>query len=121
MDATDELITLKGKKTGIRVLMTPLADDVDWATYLNDLKAKARALFNDKFDPLILDLGEKRFVVSKASTGIFNMYPEGGDAMTVSDSIRKWRKLEFNNFISMKRALSPLMELKEVVYVSQRH
>lgn len=82
MDATDELITLKGKKTGIRVLMTPLADDVDWATYLNDLKAKARALFNDKFDPLILDLGEKRFVVSKASTGIFNMYPEGGDAIT---------------------------------------
>lgn len=82
MDATDELITLKGKKTGIRVLMTPLADDVDWATYLNDLKAKARALFNDKFDPLILDLGETRFVVSKASTGIFNMYPEGGDAIT---------------------------------------
>lgn len=82
MDATDELITLKGKKTGIRVLMTPLADDVDWATYLNDLKTKARALFNDKFDPLILDLGEKRFVVSKASTGIFNMYPEGGDAVT---------------------------------------
>lgn len=103
MDATDELITLKGKKTGIRVLMTPLADDADWSTYLNDLKAKARSLFNDKFDPLILDLGEKSFVVSKASTGVFNMYPEGGDAITETvlypylinpDGIRFYKEVE---------------------------
>lgn len=82
MDATDDLITLKGKKTAIRVLMTPLADDTDWKQYFTELKAKSRSLFNDKFDPLLLDLGEKRFIVSGASTGVFSMYPEGGDAIT---------------------------------------
>lgn len=83
MDATADRIELRGKKHGIDIVMTPLAEDADWATYFDELKAKSRSLFNDKFDPLLLDLGnDNRFIVSKASTGVFNMYPEGGDAIS---------------------------------------
>ncbi len=82
MEASAEKIVLRGKKHGMTVIMTPLAEDADWAEYLQGLKATANSLFNDKFDPLILDLGEKKFIVSKASTGVFNIYPEGGDAIS---------------------------------------
>lgn len=82
MEAAADRIRLKGKKFGMEVIMTPLAEDADWTEYLANIKSKARSIFNDKFDPLVLDLGEKRFIVTKASTGVFNMYPEGGDAIT---------------------------------------
>lgn len=83
MDATADRIELRGKKHGVDIIMTALPEDADWATYFDDLKAKSRSLFNDKFDPLLLDLGDdNRFIVSKASTGVFNIYPEGGDAIS---------------------------------------
>lgn len=82
MDATDDLITLKGKKTAIRVLMTPLADNTDWEQYFTDLNAKAKSLFNSKLEPLILDVDGERYTITKATSGVFNFVPEGGDAIT---------------------------------------
>ena len=82
MDATDELITLKGKKTGIRVLMTPLAEDADWETYLRELKAKGSQMFNSKIEPLILDVDGERYTITNATSGVLSLVPEGGDAIT---------------------------------------
>lgn len=76
--AADEM-ELRGKKHGKTIIMSALPADTDWETYLSDINTKASTLFNDKFMPLSLDLGENKFVVTGASGGVFSLYPEGGD------------------------------------------
>ena len=57
MEATAEKVELKGKKTGNRIVMTPMPADSDWTSYMEKIKASAENV-------------EKYFTYSYAITGI---------------------------------------------------
>lgn len=57
MEATAEKVELKGKKTGNRIVMTPMPADRDWTSYMTEIKASTETV-------------EKYFSYSYVITGI---------------------------------------------------
>ena len=73
MDATNERITLKGKKRGTGILMFPLAQGQDWEGYFNRLDQMNNTIFDPKL-PVVFTLGSKEaddFYLSDGNTHIF--------------------------------------------------
>lgn len=78
-----ERVMLRGKKRNTLILMHKLPYDTDFETYLSDIIAFKEKLFpaSAPNNPL-LSLGDTTFVLTKASKGLAEIYPVGGDAVT---------------------------------------
>lgn len=81
--ATGDDIRLKGKKRGYDTWLTPLAADADDEAVLAEYAGASAKMFNSKISPLYMtDNTGERFVVTTDGKGMFNFYPEAGDAVT---------------------------------------
>ena len=81
MNASPELITLKGKKRGTGILMYPLAKGQDWEEYFKDLDDLKGELFDNRVTLQLTKDGETLFNLHNSTTGIFGKLPIGGDVL----------------------------------------
>ena len=83
LDENAEYVMLKGKKRGTYIRMDKLPYDTDFQTYLDDIIAFKEKLFSASApnNPQI-SLGGTTFVLTRASLGIAELYPVGGDPVT---------------------------------------
>ena len=78
-----QFIMLKGKKRGTYVRLTRLPDGTNFEEYLADIKAFHNRLFPaSAINENVLQIGDKKYLISNANSGLLNMYPRGGDAIT---------------------------------------
>lgn len=83
-DSNHDMIRLLGKKRGYNIYLHRLPADTDLEAYLTQQKAVTDNMFSDKFNTQILvdaATGE-RFVFKNMSSGVAEVYPEAGDAVT---------------------------------------
>lgn len=81
MSASSDVIVLRGKKHGMEVYMYPLADDVSWTQYFDDVYAMHDKIFNSKIPELWLTLADGvRFSIGDGWDDEY--YPN--DAQTIS-------------------------------------
>lgn len=87
MNASQDLIELKGKKRGYTILLRRLPEGQDWEKYLNQLEEVKNTLFSSKIPTLWLTTanGEK-YTLTNSVTGVFDALPEGGDP--ISETIK---------------------------------
>lgn len=79
-----QTMRLLGKKTGYTIYLRRLPADTDDATYLAEMRDASEHSFSNAYPDFIITetaTGE-RFVVHMKSAGIFNIWPEAGDAVT---------------------------------------
>lgn len=50
VDCTPEQVVLKGKKTGTKMIMTPMPENVQWIEYLTNVKAVAKGAYPALYD-----------------------------------------------------------------------
>lgn len=50
IDCTPEQVALKGKKTGSKMVMSPIPEDVSWTQYLSDVIGTAKSAYPAKYD-----------------------------------------------------------------------
>lgn len=79
-----EMATMKGKKRGTYIRFTRLPEGTDFEQYINDVQA-----FNNRMFPtsapnhwVYINAGDNVMKMEEASTGIPNIYPYDGDAIT---------------------------------------
>lgn len=87
MKATNDLITLRGKKWGQTILMHRMAEGVSWEDYLAALAETKTHLFAAKAPEVVLTASGERYVVANASSGSISFYPENGDALTETTKV----------------------------------
>ncbi|MCM1109117.1 MAG: DUF4302 domain-containing protein [Clostridium sp.] len=87
MKSTDDLITLKGKKWGLTILLRRMPAGVEWESYLEDLKDVKSRLFGANAPEVVLTAGSERYVMDNASSGSISFYPENGDALTETTKV----------------------------------
>lgn len=86
---------LKGKKRGTYNLLTPVAEGIDYESYLADVKSFQSTMFpasSPTFD--VIHIGDAQYKMIDFSGGVPNIYPYDGDA--VMDQT-------FNPFLVTKR------------------
>ena len=82
-----EFIMLKGKKRSTYIRLTRLADGTDFETYIADVQNFHKTIFPASApNDALLHLGDSAIVLGSGSTGIAEMYPYGGDAITETTS-----------------------------------
>lgn len=83
-DSDHDNMRLLSKKRGYNIYMHRLSADTDPQAYLAENKAVADNIFSEKFPTQVLVDGStgERFVVNKAASGVMEVYPEAGDAVT---------------------------------------
>ena len=85
MKENADVVMLKGKKRGAYIRMVKLPYDTDFQAYLKDLNAFKDKIFSaDAPNNALAFLGDTTFVMTKASKGVAEFYPVGGDAITQS-------------------------------------
>lgn len=85
MKENADVVMLKGKKRGAYIRMVKLPYDTDFQAYLKDLNAFKDKIFSaDAPNNALAFLGDTTFVMTKASKGIAEFYPVGGDVITQS-------------------------------------
>ena len=78
-----EFVMLKGKKRGTYTRLTRLDEGTDFETYINDIEDFRNRVFSSKAPNVcMLTLGDSVMKVANASTGICNIYPYDGDAIS---------------------------------------
>jgi len=86
MKYQNDTLYIDGKKYELHMLMTRVSPDVDDATFFDELDAKKAEIFSASIPELYLTDGNgKRFVCTDASSMIWSIYPEGGDAITETE------------------------------------
>ncbi len=77
MEATDNRIVLKGKKSGNRIVLTRMAEDEDWTAYLeslSDIEIKSICgryrVFLDGKERLVIQNADRNFVIPDTVDGI---------------------------------------------------
>lgn len=75
-------VMLKGKKRGTYNRMTQLPEGTDFAEYLADVAAFRAKYLGDAPNSNILNLAGTKYISSDPATGMFSLYPMGGDAIT---------------------------------------
>lgn len=83
-DSDHDNIRLLSKKRGYNIYMHRLSADTDPQAYLTENKAVADNMFSKIVGSLCLTDGVtgERFVMSQMHTGVAEVYPESGDAVT---------------------------------------
>lgn len=87
MNATENLITLRGKKWGQTILMRRMAENVNWEDYLTALAEKKNNLFPKNALDMRMVAGSEVYVVTNMQSGVMSFYPEGGDALTETKKV----------------------------------
>ena len=78
-----EFVMLKGKKRGTYVRLTRLPEGTDFPTYINDVETFSNTVFSPSAPNVcMLTMGDSVMKVANASTGICNIYPYDGDAIS---------------------------------------
>lgn len=78
-----EFVMLKGKKRGTYTRLTRLDEGTDFETYINDIEDFRNRVFSSKAPNVcMLTLGDSVMKVANASTGICNIYPYDGNAIS---------------------------------------
>ena len=78
-----EFIMLKGKKRGTYVRLTRLPAGTNFEEYLADIKAFHNGIFPaNAVNENVLQVGDKKYSINNANSGMLGMYPHGGDAIT---------------------------------------
>lgn len=87
MSISNEMIYMRGKKHGAEIYMYPLSDD-NWEQYFTDVNDNLNRMFNSSIPTLWVTLADgKRYSITKASTQVMDMVPEGGDAITETSTL----------------------------------
>ena len=87
MKISDDNIILRGKKRNIEMRMRRLPADTDDEAYFEALDAFAKEMFSDKMPTQLLTLKDgSRYLVSDGNTRIVSILPEGGDAVSQTES-----------------------------------
>lgn len=122
MAGDENTIRLKGKKYGYTIYLRHIDPNVSDEEYLASVETMKNKLFNDKFNSLIITDGTgERFVLTaasidkyayngKTSCGVYNIYPEAGDAVTQvvqANAIITADGLRFANEVKVSRAAEP--------------
>ena len=85
MKENADVVMLKGKKRGTYIRMVKLPFDTDFKTYLSDVNAFTEKMFSASApNNSEVFLGDTTFVMTKASKGIAELYPVGGDPISQS-------------------------------------
>ena len=79
---TDDMMVLRGKKWGLKIIMRRMADDADWKEYMAAFKERQASMFSKNTPDMRMVVGGKAYVIANMASGVANIYPEGGDAMT---------------------------------------
>lgn len=78
-----EFVMLKGKKRGTYVRMTRLPEGTDFQTYIDDVENFSNTVFSASAPNVcMLTMGDSISKLANGSTGIFNIYPYEGDAIS---------------------------------------
>lgn len=77
---------MKGKKYGIEIDLYRLDANQTWDTYYDQIDATKAQLFNSKIQTLWLTVGDERYSITGMSEGLFKFVPEGGDAISQTDT-----------------------------------
>ncbi len=82
-----EYLMLKGKKRGVYIRTTRLAEGTDFQEYIEDVQAFSNNIFTSSApNYLVFTIGTDQLQAEDMSTGIPNIYKLGGDA--ISDEAR---------------------------------
>lgn len=79
-------VRMKGKKYGIEISLYRLDANQAWDTYYDQIDATKAQLFNSKIQTLWLTVGDERYSITGMSEGLFKFVPEGGDAISQTDT-----------------------------------
>ena len=82
LHASDDLISLKGKKRGTDIWMYPLAQGREWEDYFKQLDDLKELLYDSRVTLQLNKNGEALFDLQNSTTGIFEKLPVGGDVTT---------------------------------------
>lgn len=78
---------LKGKKRGTYVRMTRLEEGTDFEQYLTEVDSIQSTLFDPTApNDLLICFGDKRYIINDVTDGFLSFYPEGGDAISQTES-----------------------------------
>lgn len=77
---------MKGKKRGYEINMYKLPADQPWDTYYDQIDAVKAQLFSSQVQTLWLTVGEERYSITGMSEGLMNFVPEGGDAISQTET-----------------------------------
>jgi hypothetical protein len=82
MKASENEITLKGKKRGVLMDMRPLAEDQDWVAYFQKLDEMNTTLFSKNVPEIWMFINDSIYTLNNGMAHIFDAVPEGGDPIT---------------------------------------
>lgn len=81
-----DIAMLKGKKRDVYVRMTKIDEGVELSDYINDVNNFSTTIFSPSApNNIVMKLGETKYQIESASTGIMNIYPYDGDNVTDED------------------------------------
>jgi len=87
MNVTTDYITLKGKKRGIIINLTRLAEGQNWEDYFTILDEMNERMFNPCITSLKLTVNDTVFSLSDSYSHIFTLLQEGKDALLDSEYV----------------------------------
>lgn len=78
---------LKGKKRGTYTRMTRLEEGTDFKEYLTSVTDFRKKVFDTTApNNLLITLGDKKYIINNVADGFLSFYPEGGDAISETES-----------------------------------
>ncbi len=81
-----DIAMLKGKKRDVYVRMTKIDEGVELGDYIEDVNNFSTKMFSPSApNNLVMKMGETKYQIESASTGIMNIYPYDGDNITDED------------------------------------
>ncbi|MEF9923985.1 MAG: DUF4302 domain-containing protein [Muribaculaceae bacterium] len=82
MNATDNEVTLRGKKRGVDIYLHRLPVGQDWGEYYAKLDNLEKSMFSSKIPSLILQAGGEKYTITNSAKHVMHFVPEGGDAIS---------------------------------------
>lgn len=76
---SDDVILLKGKKRGTKIIMRKFSGEDSWESYSDNLYKMNELLFSRHVPKLSFTIGEKEYVAYDASTHVFSLLAKGDD------------------------------------------
>lgn len=81
-----DTLFLQGKKHSVNMIMTRVAESIDDEPYLTNVVALADSFFNAKVPTVYMTLENgSRYVITDGASLILGMYPQYGDAISMTD------------------------------------
>lgn len=84
--STENEIELKGKKRGVKIVMTKIPVNLTWTQYFDKLDAMNAAILGNHPAPLSLLTPISKYIFSNGTTRIFNILKQGSEINTATNA-----------------------------------